>query len=731
MADIKTVTLTGSEVKVEGLGGQNTLIVNRGSANLYVSAYADIVPYGDNVALVLPGSAMNLYDTNGTVYLLGTGKVQLQGTNTADLPIVLGGVSGGGGSAGVSQEYVDDADAATLLSAKGYTDDEITSVREDIPIIPDSLPADGGNAETAERLTWYSVRHDANALEGNDNWVKFFETNYTSTDNQTMLSIKVCDEQTSAINDKEAPNGILDITFRVVNGVVSNAKMEWEYIGSNIDVSNFVMGYYCDENNIYHMACFANLRGWYSKLATTILCGNNSLASLITNTEGIALIPSEYTTIIPSTVMPLFNTKELEDKLADLQAYVGYNNSDIYGLEVDFENNRFTRLAGAVGKTPGADFESINAFGGRRRCTVLQTGEVIAYYGDTGFDNDGWDGTNVTDCMVEQPKFYYKVVPLKTEKINGADGYHLRKARYYISDTPKPGFKVHPAFVQNGVEVDKIYLSAYEGSIRDISEHNFLFNDEQIADFSLDQLFSISETKPASGTTQELTIDNARKLAQNKGSGWGITTIQTLSATQLLFIIEYATFNSQAAIGDGICNVTDTSNNMCINTDSTSSLGNASGSVSSGGVSYRGEENLWGNMGMFVSDLNVSNPSDWNNSDSSTGIKNGTYTISNNIINIPSIYGNGYISSFGYDSDYDWVFLPTEVNGNTSIPIGDAYWNKNPGDHVPYIGGLNTQFAQVGIFNTGFNFNKVTHFSDLGARLIYIPQPAATQEVSE
>ena len=40
--------------------------------------------------------------------------------------------------------------------------------------------------------------------------------------------------------------------------------------------------------------------------------------------------------------------------------------------------------------------------------------------------------------------------------------FKLRKARYYISMTKKAGFKVHPAFVKNGV-VEKIYLSAYEG----------------------------------------------------------------------------------------------------------------------------------------------------------------------------------------------------------------------------------------------------------------------------
>lgn len=137
---------------------------------------------------------------------------------------------------------------------------------------------------------------------------------------------------------------------------------------------------------------------------------------------------------------------------------------------------------------------------------LKRNGEVIHYYGESGYEEDGWDETNNIEysTMVEQPRFYYKVVPLKTEKIDGADGYHLRKARYYISDTPKPGFKVHPAFIQNGVEVDKIYLSAYEGCITQRHDPPYATykNDEQTANFDTDWLHSTTSVKPASGTTQ-------------------------------------------------------------------------------------------------------------------------------------------------------------------------------------------------------------------------------------
>ena len=68
MSNIETVVLGGDELKAGGLGGQNTIIINRSSAMLYASAYANIVADGDNAAAILPGGAMNLHGTNGTVY---------------------------------------------------------------------------------------------------------------------------------------------------------------------------------------------------------------------------------------------------------------------------------------------------------------------------------------------------------------------------------------------------------------------------------------------------------------------------------------------------------------------------------------------------------------------------------------------------------------------------------------------------------------------------------------
>lgn len=52
--------------------------------------------------------------------------------------------------------------------------------------------------------------------------------------------------------------------------------------------------------------------------------------------------------------------------------------------------------------------------------------------------------------------------------------------------TPKAGFKLHPAFIENGKENEKIYLAAFEGSLWDASAAAYILDDGATADFAND-----------------------------------------------------------------------------------------------------------------------------------------------------------------------------------------------------------------------------------------------------
>jgi hypothetical protein len=427
---------------------------------------------------------------------------------------------------------------------------------------------------------------------------------------------------------------------------------------------------------------------------------------------------------------------------ADLKGYIGYTENDIVGVEADFVNSKFTRLAGAINKTPGADFDSINAFGGRKRCILTDDGVVLAYYGEPGYVETGKLTQAITinavtypvgtpvQVMVEQPKFYYKVVPLQLEPIIDGIGYHLRKARYYVSDTPKVGFKVHPAFVRNGVEVDKIYLSAYEGSIYDESAGTYLLADEQIADFNADKLSSIAYAKPASGLTQNLTRANTRKLAENRGAGWQQKDVLCASASQMLMMIEYAAFNMQSAIGLGVVKKPSGEGNESELTGATSNLGNASGMAdgTNGLVSltYRGEENFWGNIWKWIDGLNVYIDPDTRKTDAYWAAENfagntGSAPYKHVGFNLAPD-ANGYISAFGWSEECDFLFLPTETLGNSALPVGDRFYNIRTGWQVVLLGGRWSYSLNAGAF-CWYVGDSVTHrASNVGGGAVYVPQ---------
>ena len=439
----------------------------------------------------------------------------------------------------------------------------------------------------------------------------------------------------------------------------------------------------------------------------------------------------------PAATATIADIQALQEEISDLQAFIGYTDDSIFGVEVDFVNKAFTRLAGAVGKTPGASFDGVQAFGGRRRCNLTNAGQVVAYHGEAGYSETGkltsavgdFAAGTIVQTMVEQPRFYYKVVPLLLEKIADGDGYHMRKARYYVTDTPHAGFKLHPAFIQNGAEKDKIYLSAFEGSLWDASASAYILDDSQVADFSNDMLCSIANAKPISGLTQNLTRANLRALAQKRGAGWESQYCATASATQMLMLIEYAALNMQSAIGRGaVDKVDDGASNMAEPTGATTLLGNASGTANNANgiqfVTYRGEENIWGNIWKFVDGMNINAKGIHKlyvaDHDFADSVITGAYKDTG----ITLAKANGYISAFGYTEEFDWLMVTSEVTGNSSLPVGDYFYQNNAYDGVmiALLGGAWYYGAAAGPWFWIVNHAPGLRYRDIGGRPVYIPQ---------
>lgn len=184
-----------------------------------------------------------------------------------------------------------------------------------------------------------------------------------------------------------------------------------------------------------------------------------------------------------------------------------------------------------------ADFDGHPVWGNIKRCILSVAGTPT--YGSNA-RGDGLDLTGASGrIMVDIPKFYVK------SEHPSADVY-----RRWISSVLYPGFELHPAFVQRGGTIrDHVYVGAYEAYGYD--------------DAGTFKLCSRTGVQPVTGAVSytdlpnsgRFNIGDARTYAGNIGSRWGIMNIWTLSALQMLYIIEYANLNSQSTsvgIGRGI-----------------------------------------------------------------------------------------------------------------------------------------------------------------------------------
>jgi hypothetical protein len=240
-----------------------------------------------------------------------------------------------------------------------------------------------------------------------------------------------------------------------------------------------------------------------------------------------------------------------------------------------------------------------------KRCVLNADGSVNYYLHPTNStlkangqaaDLTGADG----NVMVEIPKFYFAYS--RTGNVNS----------WRIRTTPTIGFTLHPAFVKAGVEVDYRYIGAYDACYLDATDSTYksgLNLDDMTANLDLanDKLASVSGVYPLVGVTRA----ECRSLAANNGTGWHQLDFALWSAVQMLYLVEYANFNSQSNLGAGNTNggyfssSADQNDSPHTIAGASNSLGNASTNTTTGAgvsakpgtafMSYRGIENWYGN----------------------------------------------------------------------------------------------------------------------------------------
>ena len=102
----KTISLTGSEVKVE-FYGTNAWLRNDGTSTVYAGKSPSVAAGADGVVSVPAGGSAPVFDAHGTVYLTGTGSVLLIGSDYSENPFKSSAQSGGSGADEVARAAIE------------------------------------------------------------------------------------------------------------------------------------------------------------------------------------------------------------------------------------------------------------------------------------------------------------------------------------------------------------------------------------------------------------------------------------------------------------------------------------------------------------------------------------------------------------------------------------------------------------------------------------------------
>lgn len=358
-----------------------------------------------------------------------------------------------------------------------------------------------------------------------------------------------------------------------------------------------------------------------------------------------------------------------------------------FGLQWNQTTDTYARLENAVGLSVDnsssphqSGFSDFLPWSGMRRCNIASNGTVNAYYGDSTYADDGTNG----NVMVQIPKFYYKTIyDTTTDNI----------WRWYVSGYKLPTYEVHPAFIDNGIEKDYIYVGAYEA-----------FNNG-----------GTLQSKSAVAPTVSQTIGTFRTQAQANGSGWGLFDWTSLSAVQLLYLIEYGSMYAQSVLSVGVTDYT-----VAVASGKTISLGNGSGEVvfdTTQVVSYRGIENFYGNVWQFIDGIIIED--DGYYIGDSINDYNDTRTGYTKIVAVPTTI-DGYGTNFEYLPNFKHSFMTNTVGGTLDSRITDyLYAHDSTEVNIAFFGGRWLAGARAGAFSLGLDAVASDAASSFGARVCY------------
>lgn len=293
-------------------------------------------------------------------------------------------------------------------------------------------------------------------------------------------------------------------------------------------------------------------------------------------------------------------------------------------------------VAAGSGSSP---FDDYLPWSGMKECNLNSSGTVTAWKGDSVFSRSN------SYTMVFIPEFYVAY------KENGTKKY------FYVADEEITGFAMHPG---SGKYVGRYHMNAFGKSVSGVSPYVNIIR------------------------------ATARSKAKSIGAKYHLYDFAAYCAIIWLYLIEFADWNCQSKIGQGLTNRNTSALSSGITDGMTYHTGYISGTKENSGVQYRWIENLWGNVYQWVDGFNANgaeaycctDPSKYAD-DTSTG-----YT------KIGTLPASGWIKDLTVTDN--GLLIPKTTGGSDSTYIPD-YAYSSSGWHVLCVGGFWNSGSYAGL----------------------------------
>lgn len=290
----------------------------------------------------------------------------------------------------------------------------------------------------------------------------------------------------------------------------------------------------------------------------------------------------------------------------------------------------------------------------------VTNGAIGPMEGTTGFSYS-------EDTVIKIPEFYYHT--WKDE----SNGRHY----WAISPTAKSGYTKHPG---SGKYIGKYHANGTTSAITSKTGLNPLAN---------------------------VSLTNFRTAGNAKGDNWRIIDLAAWSALQMLYLVEFANFDSQAMLGTGA----DTGSVIAEGTLDGATYHTVKASKAEN--MYRGVVNPFSNVFTWTDGFIANGTEPYISTDPSV-YKSSTDGLTKLGFNMPA---SNWISEFGYDANAEWAFIPS-ASSSTEAYIKDKVYTSS-GLRGLCVGGSCSSSSSYGLFCFDAYGAPSSASAGIGSRLLF------------